>query len=222
MVLLSFSFIFLTSCNNVERGPVNNTEGQSKPFASSGEAVLQGKKDLAELLKARTDLNLDVDAAQVEKSQPDQGMEMFEVDFQKLLQAEPTAGLDKIANASKQNATPLSVDNQVIGIINTRQDGDGWKISGISNPIIRKDLNEIRKARAEYKGTKINYFDVPNIDARVYSVSVDGQDRYLTNYDGFSFEKPVSIAELLPRLKEDALVFEKLYGERLRKEKLVK
>ena len=222
LILLSFSLIFFTACNKGERGTVNTSDGQPKPFTSSAEAVQQGKKDLTELLKARTDLNLGTDAAQVEKSQPEQGLEAFEVDFQKLLQAaDNITGLEQVAGAAKGNTTPLSVENQVIAIIDTRKDTEGWRVSAISNQAIKKDLNEIRKARADLKG-KMNYFEVPNINARIYSVSVDGQNQYVTNYDGFTFEKPVSISELVSKLRADAQVFERKYGEELKKQKLVK
>ena len=222
LVLLSFSFVFFTACDKAERGSVNNSEGQPKSFASSGEAVQQGKKDLTELLRIRNDLKLEVDAALVSKSLPEQGLEVFEVDFKKLLQADGVTGLEQVAGAEKGNTTPLSYDNQVVGIIDTRKDADGWRVSAISNQTVKKDLNEIRKLHADLMKRKMSYFEVPNIQARIYSVSIDGQNQYVTNYDGFTFDKPVSISELLPKLREDAQAFEKIYGEALRSQRLVR
>ena len=42
---------------------------------------------------------------------------------------------------------------------------------------------------------------------------------YLTRYDG---QRTVGIEELLPRLRQDALEFQKLYGDQLKEQKLVK
>jgi hypothetical protein len=221
-LFISCSFICFTSCNSVERETVNTTEGRPKPFASSADAVQQGKKDLEDLFKVRSDLNLGVDASQIKKSQSGRGMDFFEVDFRKLLQAESISGLDKLVDAPKGNITPLSVDKLVIGVIETRQDADGWRVSALSNPAIKEDLNEIRKVHADSIGSKMSYFEIPNIQARIYSISLDGQIHYLTNYDGFSFEKPVSFSQLLLKLKEDAQRFEKLYGEKLKRQKLVR
>jgi hypothetical protein len=201
---------------------VNNSESQQISFASSGEAVQQGQKDLIELLRIRSNLKLGVDATLVSQSLSEQSLENFEVNFKKLLQAEGVTGLEQVAGAGKGNITPLSVDNQVVGIIETRKDGDRWMISAISNQTVKKDLQEIRRLHPDLAKSKMSYFEVPNIQARIYSVTIDGQNKYITNYDGFAFGKPVSISELLPKLRLEAQAFEKKYGEALRKQRLVR
>ena len=47
------------------------------------------------------------------------------------------------------------------------------------------------------------------------------QVSYLTRYNGFSLQRP-GIEELLPRLRQDALELQKLYGDQLKEQKLVK
>jgi hypothetical protein len=220
ITLLSFSFVLLTSCTN-DRGNMNGNQGPApKPFQTSEEAVAQGKKDLMEALRLNPELKMGFDAAQLEKSQPEPALSVTDIDFQKLLQADNPDSLDKLAGTSRGNTTPLAVDGRVIGMIETRKDAEGWRVSAIGNQAVGNDLNAI-KGSGFGKG-KLSYFEVPNLNVRIYAVSVDGKEGYLTDYNGFSLQKPATIAELVPQLRRDALEFQRQYGDKLKDQKLTK
>lgn len=221
-ILISFSFAFISSANGQEKAHMNNSEGIPKIFSTSEEAVQQGKKDLLALFSFKHDLNVGLDSSQIEETSLGKAIESFDVDFQKLIKESDVTGLNELAGASKGNITPLMLGHEVVSVIDTRKDEDGWKVSGLTNPTVTNDLNQILEAHLRRGVEKMSYYEVPNIHARIYSTSIEGETRYFTNYDVFSFDKPISILELLPKLREDAQNFEKLYGEILKEKHLVK
>ena len=148
---------------------MSQASGQAPHFKTSEEAVAQGKKDILEVLRISPDVKLGMDAEQVERSTPDQPLSVNEVDFQKLLAAQNADSLRRLASASKGNATPLLVDGQVIGLIETSNSATGWRVSAIGNQVLEDDLNAIK---ATPFGTgKLEYFEVPNIQARIFAFS---------------------------------------------------
>ncbi|MBC7990903.1 MAG: hypothetical protein H7Y19_15170 [Luteimonas sp.] len=199
---------------------MSQANGQAPHFQTSEEAVAQGKKDILEVLRISPEVKLGMDAAQVERSTPDQALSVIEVDFQKLLEAGSADSLRRLAGDSKGNATPLLVDGQVIGLIETSKGAKGWSVSAIGNQLLEDDLNAIKAT--PFGTSKLDYFEVPNIQARIFEVSTGGKAGYLTRYDGFSLQRTIGIEELLPRLRQDALEFQKLYGDQLKEQKLVK
>lgn len=219
---LTAAALVLFSAASCSRNKDMNQGSPSPPhFQTSEEAVAQGKRDLLEALRLNPGINLGVDAAQVEKSAPDQPLAITEVDFQKLLEAQSVDSLQSLAGASRGNATPLLADDQVVSLVETSNDARGWKVSAIGNQALREELNQIRAT--PYGAGKLEYFEVPNLDARIYAATLeDGKTGYLTSYGGLSLRQPVGIEELLPRLKHDALEFQKRYGDELKRGKLVK
>jgi len=199
---------------------MSQANGQAPHFQTSEEAVAQGKKDILEVLRISPDVKLGMDAAQVERSTPDQPLSVNEVDFQKLLEAQNADSLQRLASPSKGNATPLLVDGQVIGLIETSNNAKGWRVSAIGNQVLEDDLNAIKAT--PFGSGKLEYFEVPNIQARIFAFSNAGKIAYLTRYNGFSLQRPVGIEDLLPRLRQDALEFQKLSGDQLKEQKLVK
>ncbi|TWT19078.1 hypothetical protein FQY83_11965 [Luteimonas marina] len=198
-----------------------NQDNPTQRFGTSAEAVEQGKRDLQEALRLNPAINLGVDEAQVGKSSAGQALAVTEVDFQKLLSTEGAVSLASLAGASRGNTTPLLDDGRVISLVETSSDAGGWKVSAIGNQAVREELNQIRAT--PYGGGELAYFEVPNLDARIYATTLeDGSTGYLTGYDGFSLRQPVAIEELLPRLRRDALEFQERHGEELKRGKLVR
>lgn len=220
--LIAAALVLFSAASCSRNKDMNPGSPASSPhFQTSEEAVAQGKRDLLEALRLNPGINLGVDAAQVEKSTPDQPLAIAEVDFQKLLATESADGLHGLAGANRGNATPLLADGQVVTLIETGSDARGWKVFAIGNQALREELNQIRAT--PYGAGKLEYFEVPNLDARIYATTLeDGKVGYLTSYGGFSLRQPVGIEELLPRLRQDALEFQKRYGDELKRGKLVK
>lgn len=198
-----------------------NTPGKPAPqFASSEEAAAQGRRDLLEALRLSPDLRLGVERGQVEQSTAAPAIPVTDIDFGKLLATDGVADLEQLAAGERGNATPLQVAERVVATIETSRDGAGWRVSAIGNQSMTQELNAIRDGGFDTGG--IRYFEVPNIDARIYALSATEQAQYLTSYGGFSLRQPVTIEQLLPRLRQGAAEFQRLYGDELKKGKLVK
>lgn len=213
--------LVLCSAASCSGGKDMNQDKPPQRFENSGEAVAQGKRDLQEALRLNPGISMGVDEAQVGKSSVGEPLVVNEVDFQKLLSAEAAGSLQPLLGASRGNTTPLVLDGQVISLVETSSDANGWKVSAIGNHAVREELNQVRAT--PWGGGKLEYFEVPNLDARIYAATLeDGSVGYLTSYGGFSLRQPVAIEQLLPRLREDALAFEQRHGEELKRGKLVK
>jgi hypothetical protein len=106
--------------------------------------------------------------------------------------------------------------------ISTRVDNGAWTVSGISDTYAEAEISELRNANPGFSSSTITLYEVPNIDARVYSLRIDGQELYYTNYKGRSISEPIELRELASMLRTDALAFERQYGDMMKKGKLVK
>lgn len=216
LALATLVMVSAASCSRDRDMPP--TSSPAPQFQSSDEAVAQGKRDLLDILRSNRGLNLGVDAAQLERAMPAAPLRVVEIDFAKLLAADNAMPLQELGS-SRGNATPLQVDGQVVALIETDSISDRWRVSSIGNQALQEDLNQIDPG---VRSGVLDYFEVPNLDARIFAATIDGQVRYLTRHAGFSLRQPLSIEELLPRLKADALEFQRLYGEQLKEGRLVR
>jgi len=219
LTLLAFIALASTvSCGVINSKDDNSPGSPDKLFATSAAAAQKGKNDLLALVNYKEKYNISLNRAEIEKSTLGQEVEVYDVIFPKLLNAEEGSDLAAFVDQPRGILTPLVVDSKTIGAIETKKEGEQWALSAISNPTAVDDLNKIGANRAS---GKIKYYEIPNINARVYAVSVEGNTQYFTNYKDFNYEKPVSMSELLPTLREDAQRFDQAYGKILKEKKLV-
>lgn len=210
---------FTTASCSQDRG-MSQPGGTTPRFETSEAAVAQGRRDLLEVLRVSPDLELGMDPAQVERATSAPPLTVVEIDFRKLLQADGITDLQQLAVGERGTATPLVADEQVIALIETSRDAGGWRVAAIGNQPLKEDLNAVRSLG--FGAGEIRYFEVPNLEARIFAVQVEGQTRYLTRHRGFSLRQPVDLETLLPRLRADAAEFERLYGDKLKGQKLVR
>ena len=219
ILLLFLVPILLYSCtekvtmNNPEQGEIKENK-----YPSSEEAVLKGKNDLLTLLKNK-DLNINIDAAALERSNPAPAISVFEVNFDRLVQSQSDS-LVAISEDSRKLNTPLVNDNKVIAVITTSKIDKGWQLNEITNPSLSNDLNEIRTSFQ--MEVPIAVYEIPNINATLYEAKMDGRSMYFTNYNGQSLRQPVPGDSLMKQLRADAQIFQRKYGEELKKGKLVR
>jgi hypothetical protein len=207
-------------CSPRGGGPVNG-EVENQTFASAEEAAGKAKADLLAVLQGETKLSAGVDAASVERSQPGKPIERFDVMFEKLLEAEPTAGFDSLVAEGKDTVVPLVADGDVVTIVQLRRDSAGWRVVGLAGKEIADDLATLRTVVGD-PDASIAIYEVPNLDARIYRVEQTEGDRPFTRYGGRSLREPMATDALVAALKQDALAFQAEYAERLRKEPLLR
>lgn len=219
IVLFLLLPIILYSCtdkmttNNPQQGDVKENK-----YPSSEDAVQNGKNDLMALLKNKS-FNIDIDAAALEKSIPNTPIPVYEVNFERLLTSENDS-LATISEDSRKLNTPLVTENKVIAVITTSKIENGWQLNEITNPSLSNDLNEIRGSLQ--MNAPISVYEVPNINATLYEAKMDGRAMYFTNYKGQSLRQPVPGDSLMKQLRVDAQVFQRKFGEQLKKGPLVK
>lgn len=213
--------VFLFSCNDKSNmGNSGQNEIKENNFTSSNDAVNKGKADLISILKNNKEFNLNIDAAALERSKPESPISVFDVNFEKLLRSDSVT-LAAIAEASTKSQTPLVDDTRVVTVISTSKTEKGWKLDEITDNIRSSDLTEI-KGQFNNMNIPISVFEVPNINATVYEVNADGRKLYYTKYNGGSLRQPLSEGELLKQIRSDAQIFQRQFGDELKKGKLVK
>lgn len=216
---LLFLFI-LQSCNdkNKMQNPQSENEKQNN-YSTSEEAVKKAKLDLTELLNNKT-YNLKIDAAALERSQAQPAIKTFEVDFDRLLSANDTS-IASLSRDSKKMNTPFLDGNQIVAVITTSQTKKGWQLDELTNMNLASDLTEI-KTQINNMEAQIALYEVPNINTTIYEVNVEGRKLYFTKTDGLSLQIEESEGNVLQKIKADAQLFQRKYGNILRKRKLVR
>jgi len=219
-VLLALTFF---ACQSKKDGSEStNTQQQTPQFSTSSEAVKQGKKDLLELLRTNPANGMNLNLQLLEKAQPEESITAVDIDFQQFLKADSLQSFRSLITVERGKITPLYADGQMVTSINTRIDNGSWSVSGIKDLVIESELSEMRNNIQEYRNAEIIFFEIPNIDAHVFSVNNNGQEAYYSNYNGMSLSKALAPNELLQILKNEALAFEREYGDQLKKGKLTK
>ncbi|TDX91804.1 hypothetical protein [Chryseobacterium daecheongense] len=213
--------VFLISCNDKSNmGNSGQNEIKENNFTSSNDAVNKGKADLISILKTNKEFNLNIDAAALERSKPEAPISVFDVNFEKLLRSDSIA-LASIAEESKKSQTPLVDNTKVVTVISTSKNEKGWQLDEITDNVRASDLTEI-KGQFNNMNVPISVFEVPNINATIYEVNADGRKLYYTKYNGGSLRQPLSEGEILKQIRTDAQIFQRQFGDELKKGKLVK
>ncbi len=218
--ILLLGAIFLFACNkkNQQMGD-DNTPPPS--FGTPEEAVNKAKQDLLELLRTNKSINLGLDAAAVEKSQPGKPSRSFQVDFNRLLGQDTASTLGQFAQSGGNTIVPLVADGKALTIIEVNQDDKGWRVAGIGNEELRQGLSTVREVTGGE--AEVAVYEVPNLNATVYGTSTPNGEVYYTDYGGkFNLREGVRLESLLSVLREDARAFYGKYGDLLKKQQLVK
>lgn len=212
--------VLLYSCTDKKNG--NNSQNGNQmenQFSSADDAVAKGKNDLLAILKNKQ-FTINIDSAALKRSQPETPIPLYEVSFDRLLKSNGDS-LITISTDSKKWNIPLVDKNKIVATIATSKNEKGWQIDEVANPSISNDLNEIR-ASLNTPNMLIKVYEVPNINATLYETKIEGRNMYFTKYNGQSLRQPVAADVIFNQLKTDALVFQRRFGEQLKKGKLVK
>jgi len=146
----------------------------------------------------------------------------FDLNFNNLLRADTSITLNRMADSKEKNQLfPLYIDTRIITLVELRKEEKGWLIAGFSSLGIANELNAIIQSFQNLDKIRISIYEVPNLKTNIYEVQIDNQTLLFTNYKNiFSLKEPVSSARIMSILRDDALRFQKEFGEKLKKEKL--
>jgi len=216
ILILSLIFVLYSCAQQEDR----NGEGEMKTFASPEEAAAKAKSDLIELLETQKDLNLQVDIGRLRNAELAGLIQYVEIDFTKLVNTDSVRSLSEITGSEKSMIVPFVLENSVVGTAEVGREGDSWEVIGLNNPAVTNDLNTAGIMRD--KNAKVTLYEVPNLQVWIYSVQDDTVESYYLNYQNFSQNNVSNLVEFYPVLREDARRFQEEFGDRLKKEKLVK
>ncbi len=211
----------ISSCNR-EDGTSTNTDNSTSYFKTQDEAVLKGKGDLLSILRSSSEIQLTINPELLEKAQPGISVKHLEIDFDQVLKQERISDLNQFRTDARSNINTLSVDKNVVTVIRTANSDKGWTVTGLADAAITNDLDEILSARDNTPIEGVILYEIPNIQAFIYSVKTSEGNKYFSKYNGYSLKEEVSIERLYPLLYNDAQVFYKTYREQIKSKKLVK
>ncbi|MDX2135860.1 MAG: hypothetical protein SFV52_13810 [Saprospiraceae bacterium] len=222
LAIFALGLVCWAACTNKTQS-MGDQNTPPPSFGTPEEAVQQAKKDLLEVLRTSPGIDLGVDAATAEQSEPGKPIPHFDVDFNRLMDADSAATLDQLRGPAGTTLAPLVVGDKIAVMVEVVKGDKGWQVAGIGNKEISEGLNAVAEATGAGRGN-IQVMNVPNLNATIYAVTTpDGAVSYHTDYAGkFDLRKGVDGRTLTAVLREDARAFFKEYGDLLKKQELVK
>lgn len=203
------------------------SEGNDKPhsFSTAEEAANNAKNDLLTVLRTQKNVNLGLNEAAIEKSQPGKAIKHYQITFDELVSADATI-FTRVRNEIA-TVVPLVADNKVVTIVGVGKDGAGWSVASLVDKGISDDLNLLSGVSQETSQGPVVIYDLPHSSVRVYAVlktggsAAAGTTTFHTNYPGFSMQEGVAAERLLPALQRDAAEFQRKHADEIAKQALV-
>jgi hypothetical protein len=191
-------------------------------FSAPKEAANKAKNDLLTVLRSRKEIALGLEEQTIEKSQPGTPIRQYQITFEDLASADSFTALQRNELAT---VVPLVADGSVATIVAVAKDEAGWKVTSLADKSLSSELDVVRKAASPQ--AEIAIYDLPHSGVKVYGVTqpaVAGTSGagFYTNYTGFNLREAVPAERLLPVLKQDAVEFQRTYGEELKRQKVVR
>lgn len=217
-LLLTFIFV-VYSCTNQE-GEIKEGMNEQKIFKTPEEAVAKAKSDLIQVIETNKDLDLGIDVEKLRNAELVRTAQYAEVDFEKLLRSENVLSLSDISSPPKSIVAPFVLENSIVGVVEVGTARDGWKIVGLGNKLITDDLNTTKVMLD--KDATVTIYEVPNLQLFIYGVKKEASETYHLNFSKFTLKDSTDIKAFYPALRESSIQFNKEFGDKLKKEKLVK
>ena len=208
---------FVSSCTT-QKGEIEMTK--DKIFPTPEEAAKEARNNLVQILESYKDINLDINIDKLRKSKLTSLVQYVLVDFEKIISSDSVTSLSKIVASDKSIIAPFILNNEIIGITEVVKISDGWKVSGLGNKAIRDDLNYSRVLQT--RNPDVTLYEVPNLHLMIYGVNENSLEMYFLDFEQFTLKEAVAIEEFYPMMRKRAIQFDKEFGARLKREKLLK
>jgi hypothetical protein len=212
--------ITIISCND-HKGGTSDSGSTPQYFKTQSEAIQKGKNDLLSIMRS-SQFQFTVNPDLLQKAQPKITIKHVEIDFDQLLKQEQVNNLNQLRNDSKSNINALMIDNNVITVIQTAQSDKGWCVTGMADPALASDLDEVLSTQQNEQIDEITLYEIANLQAFIYQVKTTNGETYFSKYNGATLKERTSIEQLYPILHGDALLLERKYGEEIKSKKLLK
>jgi hypothetical protein len=212
--------INLIACNKNASQSSRLQASETRYYTTLTEAANKAKSDLVEALKINPNFNLSTTVSDLEQSEVRSEITQFMVNYDQLV-ALDSPMLDRISSSTGNTILSFYSNNAVQATATLNRNEKGYAITQLFNGEITADLNTLNNVNRE-KPSSISVYEVPNLKANIYQVRYGDVTSYYTQYSNrFDLSKEANLNELIAVLKEDALTFNRNYGELLKKGKLV-
>ncbi len=206
-----------TSCDSMTaQNDRNSKDNQKKTYPSANAAALAAKQDM---IDASSQVAFGINKEQLRAATPANPIMKQNIDWNNLLKADSSTIFEDLKSNDNVTIVPLASDDNIVTVVSLMHEGDQYTIGALGDKQLSSELDMVRKA--EPKGM-IQIYEVPNLNAVIYSVESDSTTHYYTSYNNNSLRQAIDSRTIIGVLKADAARFEKMYGDQLKKGKLVK
>lgn len=218
----SKTHILLIGCMFILAASLNSS-AQSKYFDSAEEAVQQAKTDLMTILEKGTAFDFDISAEKLKKAESSGIIPFMMIDFAALMNTDSLQKFSDLRNERLYYLAPMLAGNEVVAVLQINKDEKGWIMGGLLNKNLRSALNHIPVEFRKGNMKQMMIYEVPNIHAVLYVAKMEDEAMIFTDYkDMYTLKRPVEIMEVFRTLRSDAIEFQRLHGDKVKEQKLVK
>jgi hypothetical protein len=214
------ALILIVAACNQKMNKKNPTEQPAFPTVEA--AVAQAVQDLAAALKATEGANFGVRADDLTNAAPLGQIKQRTLNFERLIGLDSTSAFRSLVADEEPVLVPVGVNNSIATTVTLAKGNDGWKVASIGGSEHKDDLNQLPDAVKNRKFDNVTVYYVPNIEAKIFVVEENGTELCYTNYNGMSMREGIPANALYKRIQSDAVEFQRKYGERLKKGRLLR
>jgi len=207
------------SCTNMDNNNSADAQDGGKPrtYATATEAAVAAKEDMLEAMKT---VDFGINADKLKSSAPGAPVYKYELDWNALLKADSASTLENMAAHGSVTIVPLINKDEVITVVSLMENDGQFGIGGLGDKQVSNELDMVRRADSLGMQSEVSIYEVPNLQALVYSVK--GSNMYYTSYNNNSIRQGIIGPELVKVLRAEAMNFEKQFRDELKKGDLLK
>ncbi|MBW7913670.1 MAG: hypothetical protein H3C54_08245 [Taibaiella sp.] len=207
------------SCTNMDNNNSADAQdgGKPKTYATVTEAAVAAKEDMLEAMKT---VDFGINGDKLKNATPGAPVYRYELDWNALLKADSASTLENMAAHGSITIVPLINKDEVITVVSLMENDGQFGIGGLGDKQVSNELDMVRRADSLGMQSEVSIYEVPNLQALVYSVK--GSNMYYTSYNNNSIRQGIIGPELVKVLKAEAMNFEKQFRDELKKGDLLK
>lgn len=226
-VLIAFCMLWLIqSCNqrvaNSNSNNSSNSEMAPQYFSNSTECAAQAKTDMMEALRSNQ-FKFNIREEDLKSAEAGAEIDHATLDLDKLL-AGQAKSIGELTVSENTYIVPFKNTKGILTTASVAKSDKGFQIRELFNKKFSNDLNMIMAISAAGPPESMRYISVPNLDAVVVEVTHGGQAMYYTdlNNQGVINRQAMDGSKLMTSLQVAAQEFNRLNGDALKKNKLVR
>jgi hypothetical protein len=215
-----------SACTNMGYKESENSK-KAKSFTTIAEAAKMAKADMLAAMDQK--VNFGVDKEVLRAAEPGMEISMMSLDPAMLLNADTGAQLLRLAKSEGNLTIPFVHQGAVAAVATLSSSGNEFKITGLGDKFLSTELKTVYEMNQKMQGN-LSIVQVDNLNATVYIIDSPKGDSMnhpqggyvLSSYNGHNLRVPLNEREFISTLSKDARMFMEKYGDKLKKDNLVR